>query len=281
MCFSSGGGDPSAGARAEEAARQSRIKGGMSQVDAVFQGGRYGTGAANSYQAGTKYYNPDGTEWNPNPSGFQQARRSTVPNARPDTYEQFLPDNWQQTAFTQQSANSPLYTGFGESKGFGEDFFNERANAYRDYALPQVDDQFKRTYDSLIANLSRSGNLRSSAGARNLGLLQRELGTAKQRVADQGLTLSNELRGEVERNRSEVVNQLQSTGDSQVAANSALARASLMRQPTSYEPLGDMFGNVTNAMALNQIARAYDPSVKSIVPNLKLFGGGSSSRVVR
>lgn len=274
MCFGGGGGDPGAAARAEEAARQQRITEGTQMVNAIFEGGRVASSRASGYKPGQRYYTSNGEEWTPRPDAYYTTTQDAGKDRPP---QKVLPSGWELRAFGDAG---PLYTSISDTKGFTPDFYSERGQAYRDYAMPQLQDQYQRAYEQLVYGLSRRGLLRSSEGAKQIGLLNRNLDAGRRRIADEAMGQENTLRSAVESNRQNLLSQLTSTGNADLAVQSALANAQSLRQPTSFGPLGDMFGDVTGLLAANQRARAYDSGVAPLIPGLKLFNSAGSSRVI-
>jgi len=73
------------------------------------------------------------------------------------------------------------------------------------------------------------------------------------------------------------VNQVQSTGDQNLAAQAATRAAGAYSQPQSFQPIGNFFEGWTKNYLNNQVARAYDPNVAPLFPS---WGGGQSSQRV-
>lgn len=140
---------------------------------------------------------------------------------------------------------------------FGDQFYNDRAKAYTDYAMPQAAQQFKDANDQVTFGLARSGNINSSAGAKQYGRLQQNYNTQKQAIVGQGLNLANDARREVASQQQAVTNQLYGTSDPQAAGQSAINAAGALRAQPQFSPLGNLFQNVTGLFAQDANARAY------------------------
>ena len=199
MCGGGGGGDYAAQARADEAARQGRIREGMGRIDAAFQ-------------------------------------------------------------------------------GFNDAFYKGRENAYTNYANPQLDQQFKTQQNNLAYNLARSGLTASSEASRNAAELQRQYNLGRSTIAGEARNQANQARQSVEQNRSELVSQLNATGDTQQAANASLSRANMLVQQPGFSPLGQIFQNTTGLLGNAAQAGMYDKDA----PGLSAYGfprssGGKSS----
>lgn len=179
MCFGGGGGDGGAAqARADEAARQARIKQGVANIDAQF----------------------------------------------------------------------------GQ---FDDKFYAGRQNAYKQFAMPQVNDQYKQTADQLAFSLARNGQSASSEAARQGGLFQREAALARQQVADGAIAESQKARQAVEDNRNNLIQQANMTSDPALAATNALRQAGVLQQQNQFSPIGNLFQNTTATLAAANQAGNY------------------------
>lgn len=179
MCFGGGGGDGGAAqARADEAARQARIKDGVSRID---------------------------------------------------------------TQFSQ----------------FDDKFYAGRQNAYKQFAMPQVNDQYKQTADQLAFSLARNGQSASSEAARQGGLFQREAALARQQIADGAIAESQKARQSVEDNRNNLIQQVNMTSDPALAATNALRQAGVLQQQNQFSPIGNLFQNTTATLAAANQAGNY------------------------
>lgn len=152
--------------------------------------------------------------------------------------------------------------------GFDQGFYANRAKAYTNFANPQLADQYARTQQNLTYNLARQGLTASSEAARNAGELQRQYNDSRAMIAAKGMDAANDARQQVEQNRSELISQLNATGDPATAANSALNRASMLAQQQSFSPLGQLFSNTTGLLGNAATAGYYDRNA----PGLSAYG---------
>ncbi|CAB4135530.1 hypothetical protein UFOVP291_35 [uncultured Caudovirales phage] len=165
--------------------------------------------------------------------------------------------------------------------GFNEAFYNQRAKAYTDYANPQLADQYAQTQRNLTYNLARQGLTASSEAARNAGELQRQYNDNRAQIAAQGLDAANQARGQVEQNRSELLAQLNATSDPAAAAASAVNRAGILSQQSSFSPLGQLFANTTGLLGNAAMAGYYDRNAPGLTPYKQIFGGGNKEKVYK
>ena len=254
-------------ARADEQARQDKIRAGTQRINGIFDGTASGKRGVNPVTGpldpNRTYYNADGTVYSP-----QGGRQGRGQMAAPDVYEGVV-DNAQNTAA-------------GVFNGFNDQFFNGRRQAYIDYAQPQLDTQYNDARRQLTYALARSGTLDSSERARQEGVLQREYDVQRQNIADQGLSYSTQARTAVEDARANLIATLNATGDTEGATNAAIARAQTLSQPAAFSPLGQLFANFTNALGTQAaMERASALSGGAYTPryNTGLFGTSRSVRV--
>ncbi len=291
-----GGGD--GGAKKSEARRQSRINRGLTQINAIYGGGPATTySAANTYDPANKYYvqaqNGQYLEYvppaKPTPVVLGQFPKFSNTNPNPKAglnngmgfggYQaQITPEDLarQGKLFTAQTQTYP---------GFTPDFYDQRKQAFINYANPQLMQQYEQSRKNLIYQLARGGNLQSSSGIDLSGKLQQQLGSNQRSIADEGQNQANELRQTVEGNRQTAINQLYASADPAQAASTAIAGARIDAQPSTYQPLGDLFAQWSNIYNQNRTAQAYNPNVPNLFgqPQTRPVGsgGGSSMRIVQ
>jgi hypothetical protein len=242
------GGDDAAAAnaaqaRADEQARQAKVRTGTAKINSLFDG--------------TPYTPPD--------------TASTSPLARERMAGLDAP---------VEPGPDPLAGNtFG---GFTEDFYKGREKAYSDFATPQLEDQLADARKKLTFALARSGTLNSSIRAGKEGELMKEAGTARQGIADAALATGNQARNSVEGARSDLISTLTSTGDVDSAVRSALARSSALSAPTQFSPIGSLFANFTGALgtqAAAERAQYYSNGAVKAPFNTGLFAPSSSVKV--
>lgn len=165
--------------------------------------------------------------------------------------------------------------------GFNDNYYAKRAQDYVDYASPGLEKQFGKAHDDLIYALSRTGNLDSSAAIKRNADLTDEANAQRIGVANTGLDQANQLRSSVENTRGNVVAELNATGDSSAAAQTALRQTANLNQPAGYSPLGQLFSDFSSTLGSigSNAGNGYSGFGGSA---RSLFGGSSrgSQRVV-
>lgn len=191
-----------------------------------------------------------------------------------------------QTRADEDARQARIRAGMGDIdtafSGFDDDYYSGRAKAYNDFALPQIDRQHDDAKRQLIFALSRTGNLDSSAANFENANLERDTNEARVGAANTGLDYANRARADVEGARSNLVAQLNATGDSSASSSAALREAQRIATPAGYSPLGQLFSTfMTNLSAIgsnpnNGFAGFFGQSAK---PSYSTAGKGSA-RVV-
>lgn len=169
---------------------------------------------------------------------------------------------------------------------FDDAFYDQRRQAYMDFALPQLDDQRAKAARELTFALARSGNLQGSARAALEGDLGKQYDLQAQNLADQAVAKAAEAKGGVEAARSDLVSLLNATGDADAAANGATARAAVLSQPAAFDTLGAVlypFLTTLGTAAAAERARSYGwgDSGSGTSFGAQLFGAPSSAVTVR
>ncbi len=241
-------------ARAEEEARQARIREGTASINRTFDGGRVGTGAVTAgttFDPTKTYYRADGSVWTP-PKGMMPSTAQPKPSSGWGGSLFGLPLSIlfdQKPAETWDSALAGgLYTGVEQKGGFNDQFFDGVRKSFVDYARPQLDDQFRKASEQGTFALARSGTLDSSMRGEQNAELQKQYDINLQDLTDKARGYETEARNNVERARSDLISMLQVTGDATGAANSAASRAATLATPPAYSPLGQLFQDSTSIL---------------------------------
>lgn len=132
---------------------------------------------------------------------------------------------------------------------FSPAFFQQRFQSALDFWLPQLQDQYTDAQRALTLALSRSGNLNSSVRAERFADLQQKFELQRQGIVDRARTGLNDEKSGIERARSSLISQLSSTADASGAAQQATNQARLLSEPPAYDPLEQVFQDVTAGLA--------------------------------
>jgi hypothetical protein len=167
------------------------------------------------------------------------------------------------------------------SKQFTPDYFQKQADAYTNYAEPQLNDQFGNATKQLTYALDRAGNLNSSTRGFQSGQLQKLYDTYDQQIKDQAVAQEGQDKSAVQTAQQNLINSLNATGDATGAANSATAQAAALSTPAAYSPLTNLFTDFTNQLGTSAAAaKAYAYSsgmAPSLSPAMFAQSGAATS----
>lgn len=260
--------------RADELARQKRIREGTARINAIFDGGTYVSDPVASdatYDPSKTYYKSDGSVWT-SPTGSSGTFADVIASAKGKS-------TW------GDAVKNGLYTSVNTTPGqFGDDFFAQRQQSYLDYAKPQINDQYSDAQKELTFALARGGKLSSSTQAAKGADLQKMFDLQTQKATDDALNYSTQARTGVEDARANLITTLNATGDADQAVTSALARAQALSQPAAYSPLTDLFSSYVDALgaySAAEKARSYGWGGNTTAGSPTYYGSAGGSVSVR
>jgi hypothetical protein len=254
--------------REQEEARQARIRDGMARIDELFNGkdvpatyamrtGQkvttdpyWGTAPGTYYDEAGKPYTFTGTN--------QWRRKGGILVGTPEYGDVYTPQNLY-TSAEQYEATPAYHTG-----GFDDSVFNKRAQAYQDFAMPQVEQQYADQQKALTYALARGGNLQSSLASNKTAELDKDYGLQRQAVIDKGQDYVNQGKVDLANQKASAVSMLQATADPDAAYNVAAQSAQQLSTMPSFQPLDPVVKNVaaglgtylTNQQTADAIAKA-------------------------
>ena len=166
----------------------------------------------------------------------------------------------------------------GAFAGFDDKYYNNYATAANEYSMPQLEDQYKDAKSELAYRLARAGTLNSSIAATNTADLAKQNSINRATVLAQGDQAAANLKSRVNAEKQAIMQQLYSSSDPDMAANSALtASKGIGQDQPSMSPLGQMFNVATigaaNFMNGYNTSKAYQNAFNSGSPN----GGNAST----
>jgi hypothetical protein len=264
MSGGGGGGDDGVDyQREQEQARQDRIRQGMTRIDELFGGKQVPTGLTGAMSTargvgnGT-FYGADGQAYNLQNGEQGNLKWSGKRNTGNVQYRngtgawENLPDTLFQGASTERQG------------GFGDDFFDKRATAYQDFALPQVQQQYADQQKALTFALARGGNIQSSLASDKNAELDKDFALQKQAVYDTGQDYVNQGKSDLAAQKASAVSMLQATADPDAAYNVAQTSANQLSAMPAFTPLNGVVKNVaaglgtylTNQSTAEAIAKA-------------------------
>jgi len=133
-------------------------------------------------------------------------------------------------------------------KQFDDSYFKRREDAYLADARPKIADQLQQVNTNLAYNLARSGLTDSSEKTRNVAEINKQTDAARVEARNKALESSQLARNSIESNRTDLIGQLNMTGDAQAAAQGALSRAAIQNNQPTTSALGQLFANTTGLL---------------------------------
>lgn len=130
--------------------------------------------------------------------------------------------------------------------GFGNDFYNNYRNSILNYYLPQEDQQYQNARTSLNYGLARAGQLNSGTAGMDIANLAQQDTMNQAQIGSQADTQTATLRNQIAQDQQTALNQLYSTENPTVAANTAgnmVANANLTKPVL--DPVGQLFSNIS------------------------------------
>lgn len=161
---------------------------------------------------------------------------------------------------------------------FNDDFFNNIAKSYTDYATPQLEDQYDLAKKNITYALARNGTTNSSIAGDEFGQLAKQYATNITGIQGAGQDYANKARSDVASNKNDVTNQLYATNDADSANTAALAASKALAAPVSFSPLGQLFTNIAAVAAQNKLA---SDATGGVGGGARLFGSNNPSYAVR
>lgn len=166
--------------------------------------------------------------------------------------------------------NRAIDSAFGS---FNDDYFKKIRDNYVGVYTPQIDDQFGKSKDKLVAALAGRGILESSVGSQALADLQKSAADQRVKVGNDALEFANGVKTKVGDAKNNLYAQSASSSDPSAIARSATSEATSLAQQgalTPQQPLADIFGSF-----LTPFLAASTASQNSVQGGRKLLSGGS------
>lgn len=175
------------------------------------------------------------------------------------------PDPGVQAQNTEAARQKAITTGKGSINkvfaGFNPQFYQNRVNAYENFAMPQLADQYRQTRDQIGFGLANKGLTRSGAAGKQWSDLFRTNATAKQGVVDSAIGQANDLQKQVATQKEGIINQLYQTADPGAAGQAANSAVASLTQPSVFAPLANQFSNLVNQYYLASILNQKSPTI--------------------
>jgi len=161
--------------------------------------------------------------------------------------------------------------------GYDDSFFNKAAADYMKFANPQIGDQYEDALRGLRQALARSGQLQSTERIRRENKLQKQVKAAELQAARKGEEIANTLRSNLADVKSNLLAQNASLADPTLIAATAANQIAAKTQVPEYNPLTNLFANVTEGLATQAQLEARN---KNRYEMAQLFAPTDRSRII-
>lgn len=142
-----------------------------------------------------------------------------------------------------------------EFAGFNDDFYNQRQQAYINYALPQLGGAAREQNRLLQYGLHARGLQNSSVAQNAASRLASQTEAQKQAIAEQALAQGNELKLQVEQTRAGLRDSLLQTSDPANAGRQASLAAARLSAPSLFTPIATSFSSGLTNYTIGQEAK--------------------------
>jgi len=219
-------------ARYKDDLRDWRLEKGINEINNLFDGTPLpALRPMPTYQTGSIFYEPTTLDTKPIPVLDRSFGTEMIRAMTGYDFAAAGPD-----------ARKNQYSITPNTKNWQDDLASTYLQAYNDYYVPQLEQQYEDANKNLTYDLARAGLLRSSAAADTQSDLARQNAENTAMVKSQGDQGVAALKQKINAAKQDAINQLYATENPDVAANQALSsiRTIQSTQP-EYSPLGDIF----------------------------------------
>lgn len=148
--------------------------------------------------------------------------------------------------------------------GFTPEFYQNYANAYGDFARPQVAQQYKQTKDAIGFDLANRGLSRSGTANSQWDNLATTMGQAQQGIVDTGIQQAQGLQNQVQQSENQELSNLYTSADPAQAASQATATAASFKTPSAFPAVANVFSTLLNQYYTNQLVNSYSQTNNTI-----------------
>lgn len=181
--------------------------------------------------------------------------------------------NQRQQNLTNQSV-SAINSAFG---GFTPQFFGNRIQAYENYALPQLAQQYRQNQQGLNYALGNRGLLSSSDALRGNQVLQQANTLGTQQIGNQAISQAQGLQQQIAGQQANLIGQAQTATSPTALGQQALTTAAGFNQPSTFAPIGNLFNTFDNQYLANQTQNTFSPYQNPFLYASPYFQGGGGS----
>jgi len=175
----------------------------------------------------------------------------------------------QQQQWTDQSVQN-INNAFA---GFTPQFYQGVGQAYQNYQMPLLQQQYQSNKDQTGFKLADQG-LQNSSQAQNMyNQLNQANSQGQQQIAQGALGQQQTLQQQVSNEQANLIGQAQTATNPSAIGQQAISNAASFAAPSSFQPLGQMFNNYATQYLGNQQNNAYNPATLALLSQYGGYGG--------
>lgn len=160
---------------------------------------------------------------------------------------------YESAAAAEAARQARVDAGLEEIEGvfgqYDQGFYDKSQDAYLDYYEPQLEDKYKKGLQDLKFALARGGRFGSSTEVGRKAKAAQDMGFQRQELASGAIQAADASEAAVNAAKKEMTNLNQINANPDLAASLSNQQAGILNQPAKYDPLLDVFGNITEGLA--------------------------------
>ncbi len=186
-------------------------------------------------------------------------------------------DQYEKAAAAEAARQARVDAGLAEINDvfsqYDQDFYDQTSDAYMDYMTPQLEDQYADGLRELQYALARQGRFNSSLEVSRKAQAAKDLEFQRQELIGKASQAAADSESAVTAAKEKMVKLNLANADPDLAASLSVGQAGLLNQPAKYDPLVDVFENITEGLA----SREEIQNRRKIRDQINLVNQGSGS----
>lgn len=182
----------------------------------------------------------------------------------------------QQQGWTNQSDQAIT----GAFAGFNPQYYQGIQNAYTNYALPQLQQQYQTANNQLGYKLAGQGITNSSAAQQAQNALGQSMNQNETQLGNQAVQAAQQQQQTVQGQENNLFGQAQTASDPGALAQQAISEAGSISTPSTFAPLGQLFTTFGTDWLGNQLNSNYNTFANqylNTISNPSIYGGTGQS----
>ena len=141
--------------------------------------------------------------------------------------------------------------------GFTPAFYQKEVQSYENQGMPQLQQQNQDASQAATFALANKGLLASGAADQTNAALTNAFNTGKTNLSNAAIQSGNSLQQQIAGQQSQLIGEAQTAADPGSVGSQAFNVASSFSTPNMFQPIGNAFGNFSNAYLANRLGNAY------------------------